>query len=183
MSNRFRKLKWLISTSKNHPLDHDHMCACLCMVLHGSTCISQHPKLRTGGLVEAKFYCRQVLLADSNAAYTVQTCKKYRLMNSFSWFVMTSPEIFGRSFMNDWSEAGGNGCRGASDMLSCSLLPVVFSMFLKSDTYTSEHGNHFQPLYRSTCVSYHPQLRTGGFCRSKILLPACPCWWQLLHSD
>jgi len=46
------------------------------MVLRGSTCISQHPKLRTGGFVAAKFYCRQVLLADSKAAHTVQTCKK-----------------------------------------------------------------------------------------------------------
>jgi len=39
-----------------------------------------------------------------------------------------------------------------------------------------------QPLFRSTCVSKHPQLRTGGFC-CKVLLPVCPCWWQLAHSD
>ena len=30
-----------------------------------------------------------------------------------------------------------------------------------------------QPLYRSTCVSQHLQLRTGVWC--KVLLPACPC--------
>jgi len=35
----------------------------------------------------------------------------------------------------------------------------------------------------TTCVSWHPQLRTGGFCWSKVLLSACPCWWQLAHSD
>ena len=29
-------------------------------------------------------------------------------------------------------------------------------------------------LYRTTCVSRHPQSRTGGFCWSKVLLPACP---------
>ena len=40
-----------------------------------------------------------------------------------------------------------------------------------------------QPLYRSTCVSWHPQLRTAGFCWSKALLPACIYWWQLIHSD
>jgi len=27
------------------------------------------------------------------------------------------------------------------------------------------------PLYRSTCVSWHVQLRTGGFCWCKVLLP------------
>jgi len=39
------------------------------------------------------------------------------------------------------------------------------------------------PLYRTTCISRHSQLRTGGFCWSKVLLPACRCWWQLAHSD
>jgi len=39
-------------------------------------------------------------------------------------------------------------------------------------------------LYRTACVSWQaPELRTGGFCWSKILLPACPCWRQLVHSD
>ena len=33
-----------------------------------------------------------------------------------------------------------------------------------------------QPLYRSTCLSQHLQLRTGGFCWCKVLLPAFPCW-------
>jgi len=40
----------------------------------------------------------------------------------------------------------------------------------------------FTPLY-ITCVSQHPQLRTRGFCWSKVLLPTCPCWQQLSHSD
>jgi len=36
------------------------------------------------------------------------------------------------------------------------------------------------PLHRSTCVSVsrHLQLRTGGFCWCKVVLPACPCWRQ-----
>jgi len=37
-------------------------------------------------------------------------------------------------------------------------------------------------VYRSTCVSQHLQLRTGGFCWCKVLLPACPCWWQVIYS-
>ena len=26
-------------------------------------------------------------------------------------------------------------------------------------------------------------LCTGGFCRGTVLLPACPCWWQPVHSS
>jgi len=37
-------------------------------------------------------------------------------------------------------------------------------------------------VYTSTCVSQHPQLRTGEFCW-KVLLPIRPCWWTLAHSD
>jgi len=32
-----------------------------------------------------------------------------------------------------------------------------------------------QPLYRTTCISLHLQLRTAGFCWSKVLLHTCPC--------
>jgi len=39
------------------------------------------------------------------------------------------------------------------------------------------------PLYSSTCVSRPLQLRTGGFCWCKVLLPTCPCWQQPAHSD
>ena len=38
-------------------------------------------------------------------------------------------------------------------------------------------------VYRSTCVSQHLQLRTGGFCWCEVLLPACRCWQQPAHSD
>ena len=41
------------------------------------------------------------------------------------------------------------------------------------------------PLCRTNSFSWQPQL-TGAFCWSKLLLPACPCWWQdwqLAHSD
>ena len=43
----------------------------------------------------------------------------------------------------------------------------------------SEHWRHTTTitwqLYRSACVSRQLQLRTGGFCWCKVLLPACPC--------
>jgi len=37
------------------------------------------------------------------------------------------------------------------------------------------------PQKLTTCISWHPQIRTGGFCSGKVLLPACPCWRQLVH--
>ena len=40
-----------------------------------------------------------------------------------------------------------------------------------------------QVLYRSTCISWHFQLRTGGFCWCEVLLPACPCWRRPAYSD
>ena len=40
-----------------------------------------------------------------------------------------------------------------------------------------------QPLYKSTCVNRHLQLRTGWFCWCKVLLPECSCWRQPAHSD
>jgi len=38
-----------------------------------------------------------------------------------------------------------------------------------------------RPLYRTICISQHPQFIIGGFCWSKVLLPACPWWRQLAH--
>ena len=46
---------------------------------------------------------------------------------------------------------------------------------------TTTTATVLQPLYRSTCVSWHLQLRTGGFRWCKVLLPTCPCWWQRAH--
>jgi len=37
-----------------------------------------------------------------------------------------------------------------------------------------------QPFYRQS-VSQQPQLKTGIFCWSNVLLPVCPCWLQLAH--
>ena len=60
--------------------------------------------------------------------------------------------------------------------------------FYHQETET-EHNNHNNNhrftaiIYWSTCVSRHLQLRAGGFCWCKVILPACPCWWQPGHSD
>jgi len=62
---------------------------------------------------------------------------------------------------------------------------VCVTITIKSTVYNCHNQTTtiFWPLYRTTCISQHPQLRTGGFCWSKILLPVCPCWRQLVHSD
>ena len=47
------------------------------------------------------------------------------------------------------------------------LFTQEFSTFCITNTV-------LQPLYRTTCISWHTPLKTGGFCCSKVLLPACP---------
>jgi len=59
---------------------------------------------------------------------------------------------------------------------SCKLL---FDRSLKHNN----NNYRLRPLYRSTCIGWHSQLRTGGFCWCKVLLPACPCWWQPAHLE
>ena len=53
------------------------------------------------------------------------------------------------------------------------------SVFLSASTTTAI----LWPLFRSVCVSRHPQWRTRGFCWSCVLLPTCHCWWHLGHLD
>ena len=60
---------------------------------------------------------------------------------------------FSRIFVKKFSEQ----CRKLKD-------------FLRHITHTTV----VRPLYRTTCVSRHPQLRTAGFCWSKVLLAVCP---------
>jgi len=56
-------------------------------------------------------------------------------------------------------------------------LLVAWSKALTLCTHTHTHTHT-----RSTCVRRQPQLRIGGFCWSKVLLPTPTCaWW--CHSD
>ena len=43
------------------------------------------------------------------------------------------------------------------------------------EQHNSNSQTVLQSLHRSTCVSRHRQLTTGGFCWCKVLLLACPC--------
>jgi len=60
----------------------------------------------------------------------------------------------------------------------CHPVWTAFTKFILTTTTTAV----LQPLYRSTCVSWHLQSRTG-FCWREVLLPTCTCWWQPVHSD
>jgi len=60
-------------------------------------------------------------------------------------------------------------------------LNLILSSFTKRSTATTTI--FLRPLWSTTCISWHFQLRTGGFCWSKVSLPTCPCWQQLVHSD
>ena len=55
---------------------------------------------------------------------------------------------------------------------------VILRQLLKITTTTAI----LRPLCRSSFVSRHLQLTTGGFCWCKVLLTACPCWQQPAHS-
>ena len=55
--------------------------------------------------------------------------------------------------------------------------------YIQHTTTTTTTTIVLRPLYRSTCAIRHLQLRTGGSCWCKVLLPACPCWRQPAHSD
>ena len=84
--------------------------------------------------------------------------------------------------------------------LSMPPSPILYGLFVSACTHTDrgflwltclpllvyKQTNKrpvLWPFYRSTCVTRHRQLRTGGFCWCKVLLPICPCWWQPAHSD
>jgi len=80
-----------------------------------------------------------------------------------------------------------SGGKGALTHLTKILRTAWFSWILFPDVLiiiTNQPETVVsRPLYRSTCVSRQLQLRTGGFCWCKVLLPTCPCWRQPVHSD
>jgi len=48
-------------------------------------------------------------------------------------------------------------------------------MFVLADNARTRNHAHTTVSSHCTGVSRHPQLRTGGFCWRKVLLPVCPC--------
>ena len=56
-------------------------------------------------------------------------------------------------------------------------------VYILNSTLITTQYNHCFIYSPYTGVSQHLQLRTGGFCWYKVLLPVYPCWWQPVHSD
>jgi len=54
-------------------------------------------------------------------------------------------------------------------------------MFVLADYTRTRNHAHTTVYSHCTGVSRHPQLRTGGFCWRKVLLPAWPRWGQRAH--
>jgi len=71
-----------------------------------------------------------------------------------------------------------------SDQLTSAINAsrAVVRMFC-FDGHTVTTATVLRPLYRTTCISRNPQLRTAGFFSSIVLLPACCCWQPYLYGD
>jgi len=71
--------------------------------------------------------------------------------------------------------------------LSVRQYPIELHRKWSESIHTTNNNNyHFMAIIQvKVCISWlsqHVQLRTGGFCWCKVLLPACPCLWQPVHS-
>jgi len=60
---------------------------------------------------------------------------------------------------------------------------LTFGPSCSLDNDWNHHSRFTAIIDKSTCVSQHLQLRTGGYCWCKVLLTACPCWRQPAHLD
>jgi len=54
---------------------------------------------------------------------------------------------------------------------------------MKSQLQVQYTHSTFYDHYTSQPASASNQLTTGRFCWSKVLLPTCSCWQQLVHLD
>jgi len=67
--------------------------------------------------------------------------------------------------------------------LSCYLLLQARRHTALSTQQQQPPTTILRPYYRSTCVSWHLQVKIGGFCWCKVRMPACPCRRQPAHLD
>jgi len=88
-----------------------------------------------------------------------------------------------RTAMNFWNYIFPNTV-WVSFAISVVLCVVPYEVIWYKILYNivQHNNNNLQPVYRSTCVSRHLQLRTGGFYWYKVLLPTCLCWREPAHS-
>ena len=68
-------------------------------------------------------------------------------------------------------------------LFSCFCYVIISDVFACTSFVKPNQPPVLWRLYRSTCISWHLQLRTGWFCWCKILLLVCIYWWQAAHSE
>ena len=111
-------------------------------------------------------------------------CRERRYADHIFIQIYFSVHHFVVKFLKIFFASGG---KGALTHLTKILRTAWFSWILFPDVLiiiTNQPETIVsRPFYRSTCVSRQLQLRTGGFCWCKVLLPTCPCWRQPAHSD
>ena len=62
-----------------------------------------------------------------------------------------------------------------------ALCQITFGVYPITEQQKQQLHGHYSGQLVLSCTLHH-QLRTARFCCSKVLPPACPCWWQLAHS-
>jgi len=145
----------------------------------GSTKTCAHPHCTNGRLPLHPSACRawlQVPVRRTEMAPEVQ-----------SWFYWLSHFIINNQFnwLNGWPIVNlQSSARFIKYMRKCasSCQATVTNLCLYcmcnwaqlNYYYHYYYCYHLWPLCRTTCISRHPHLRTGGFWWSNVLLPACP---------
>jgi len=86
----------------------------------------------------------------------------------------TSPHVGRPRRYEPHASATTPGCIDSAISLTYSMIqqtgPLIHLKITSTTTTTV-----LRPLYTSNYIGQHLQLRTGGFCWCKVLLPACPC--------
>ena len=86
----------------------------------------------------------------------------------------TSPHVGRPRRYEPHASATTPGCIDSAISLTYSMIqqtgPLIHLKITSTTTTTV-----LRPLYTSNYIGQHLQLRTGGFCWCKVLLPTCPC--------
>jgi len=83
------------------------------------------------------------------------------------------------------------GCSWSTEWTGLVWCPRwTFICYSRDARWSSTVPGEFNSINRQTATTQPPLwpwyrliCRTGGFCWCKVLLPACPCWEQAVHSD
>jgi len=122
--------------------------------------------------------------------YLLRVTKNTRINYVLLQLSHTTSNVMNENNWGTWKQAAADGSNMAADSertqsfghRSLQSLPAGearWNSFCEVHTATITTTTILWQLCRPTCISRHPQLSTGGFCWSKLLLllllPPCPC--------